>query len=67
MPKFEVDIIETLQKRVEVEADSMDDAVELVRDNYYDANDSEYILTADNSNVSVEFEEVNDGLQTTLC
>lgn len=58
MPKFEVDIIETLQKRVEVEAETMDDAIELVRDNYYDAMSDEYILTADNANVSVEFEEV---------
>lgn len=58
MPKFEVDIIETLQKRVEVEAETMDDAIELARDNYYDAMSDEYILTADNANVSVEFEEV---------
>ena len=32
MPKFEVDIIETLQMRVEVEAESLEDAVEQVRD-----------------------------------
>lgn len=58
MKKFEVDIIETLQKRVQVEAENMDDAIELVRDTYYDAVDEDYILTADNSNVSVDFEEV---------
>jgi len=58
MAIFEVDIIETLQKRVEVEAESMDDAIELVRDTYYAAEDSEYILTADNCNVSVDFVEV---------
>jgi len=55
MPKFEVDIIETLQMRVEVEADSLEDAVEKVRDDYYD---EVHILTADNSNVSADFEGV---------
>lgn len=55
MPKFEVDITETLQMRVEVEAETMDDAVELVRDGYYD---SEHVLSADNSNAEVEFEAV---------
>lgn len=55
MAKFEVDIIETLQMRVEVEAETLKDAVELVRDGYYD---EEYVLDADNSNVSAEFEGV---------
>ena len=55
MPKFEVDIIETLQMRVEVEANSLEDAIEQVRDDYYDG---EYILTADNSNISTDFEGV---------
>ena len=55
MPKFEVDIIETLQMRVEVEANSLEDAIEQVRDDYYD---EVHVLTADNSNVSVDFEEV---------
>ena len=59
MPKFEVDIIETLQMRVEVEADSLEDAVEQVRDEYYD---EVHILTADNSNVSVDFEGIDDEL-----
>ena len=54
MPGFEVDIIETLQMRVEVEADTLEDAIESVSDSYYD---EEYILTADNSNVSVDFVE----------
>lgn len=62
MPKFEVDIIETLQKRVEVEADNLEDAIELARDNYYDAEDDEYILTADNANVSVDFEGVENDI-----
>ena len=57
MPKFEVDIIETLQMRVEVEANSLEDAIEQVRDDYYDG---EYILTADNSNVSTDFEGVEE-------
>lgn len=55
MPKFEVDIIETLQMRVEVEAESLEDAVEQVRDGYYD---EVYVLDADNSNVSADFEGV---------
>lgn len=55
MPKFEVDIIETLQMRVEVEADSMEEAMEQVQTEYYD---EVHVLTADNSNVSVDFEEV---------
>lgn len=55
MPKFEVDIIETLQMRVEVEADSMKEAIEQVQAEYYD---EVHVLTADNSNVSVDFEGV---------
>lgn len=55
MTKFEVDIIETLQMRVEVEAESLEDAIDYVRDQYYD---EEYVLTADNSNVSTDFEGV---------
>lgn len=58
MGKFEVEITETLQKVVEVEADNSEDAVELVMDNYYHAEDSEYILTADNSNVQAQFKEI---------
>lgn len=57
MPSFEVDIIETLQMRVEVEADSLEDAIEKVRDDYYD---EVHILTADNSNVSVDFEGIEE-------
>lgn len=59
MSKFEVDIIETLQMRVEVEADSLEDAVERVRDEYYD---EVHVLTADNSNVSADFEGVENGV-----
>lgn len=59
MPKFEVDVIETLQMRVEVEADTLEDAVEQVRDEYYD---EAYILTADNSNVSVDFEGIDNDI-----
>ena len=55
MPKFEIDIIETLQLRVEVEADSKEEAVGQVQTEYYDGV---HVLTADNSNVSVDFEEV---------
>lgn len=60
MALFKVDIVETLQKQVEVEADTFDDALELVINNYYEAEDDDYILTADNSNVDVDFNEVKD-------
>lgn len=56
MGKFEVDIIETLQMRVEVEAESLEDAVDIVQDQYYD---EVHILTADNCNVSTDFEGVD--------
>ena len=62
MALFEVDIIETLQTRVEIEADTLEDAVELANERYYAAEDDDYILTADNANVSVEFEGVEDGV-----
>lgn len=59
MKIFEVDIIETLQMRVEVEAETLEDAVEQVRDEYYD---EVHILTADNCNVSADFEGIEDEL-----
>lgn len=55
MPKFNIDIIETLQMTVEIEDESLEDALAQVEDQYYDG---EYILTADNANVGVIFEEV---------
>lgn len=60
MSKFKVDVIETLQMRVEVEAKSLADAVEQVRDAYHDGT---YILDADNSDVSVDFQ----GLDENIC
>lgn len=55
MAQFEIDIIETLQRRVTVEAESAEEARELVEDLYYK---EEYLLDAENSNVSTEFTEV---------
>lgn len=55
MKTFEVDIIETLQTRVEIKANSLEEAVEKANDTYYEAENEDYILTADNSNVSAEF------------
>lgn len=54
---YKIDIIETLQMRVEIEADNPTEALELAHSRYYD---EEYILDADNSNVSTEFVEVED-------
>ncbi len=51
MKTYEVTITETLQKTVEVEANSRQDAERLVEKNW---NDSEYILDAD-SFVGVDF------------
>lgn len=59
MATFEVDIIETLQMRVEVEANSLDEAIDLVQEQYYN---EEHILTADNSNVSTDFEGVDNDI-----
>lgn len=52
MAKFEVDIIETLQKRVEVEADTLEDAVDIVQEQY---SNEEIVLYPDECNISTDF------------
>ncbi len=49
MPLFKIEITETLQKQVEVEAYSEEDAISKIRNQYYQANividESNYINT----------------------
>lgn len=49
MPVFKIEITETLQKQVEVEANSEEDAISRIRNQYYQANivldESNYIDT----------------------
>ena len=46
MKKYTVIITETLQKKFDVEAEDYSDAIEKVRDKYYQ-EDPDYILSAD--------------------
>ncbi|MDD6565043.1 MAG: DpnD/PcfM family protein, partial [Clostridiales bacterium] len=55
MKEFEVTITETLQKSVVVEADSKDDAIQMVEDMWKDAD---IILDSENF-VGVEYESDN--------
>jgi len=58
LPKlFEVTITETLKLTVEVEAESQQEAEQIVSDKWHDRHNSEYILSADNF-VDVEFNAV---------
>ena len=50
--EFDVTIVETLKMKVTVEAESMEDAMQLVGDKWYNGD---YVLDADNF-VGVEFE-----------
>lgn len=53
MNKFKVKIVETLQRVVEVEADSFDEAEEKVRDQYRNSN---IVLTSDDY-IGTEFKK----------
>ena len=55
--KYKVTITETLSKSVEVEADTPEEAQEIVEEKYYRAKEDEYILGAEDftgSNFNVE-------------
>lgn len=56
MKTFKIRITETLEKAVEIEADSKAEALAKAHDNYIKAED-EYILTADNC-TSVDLEVI---------
>lgn len=47
MKKYTVVIKEILEKEIEIEAESKEDAVEKVKGEYYEAKNPDYILTAD--------------------
>lgn len=52
--KYKIEIIETLKKIVEVEAETPQEARKIVRKRYYDAED-DYVLT-DANYIETEFE-----------
>jgi len=59
LKEYDVTIIETLKKTVTVEAESQDEAEQIVSDNWHN---SEYILDADDF-VSVEFESAEPTIE----
>lgn len=54
--KYQIEIEELLQKVVEVEADSLDEAIDIVEEKYHD---EEYVLDYENF-MGVEFREYKD-------
>ncbi|MDD2434594.1 MAG: DpnD/PcfM family protein [Bacilli bacterium] len=55
---YKVEITETLQKTVEIEAESLDEAIKIVKKCYYQC---EYILDYSNY-FNTEFDLINDNL-----
>lgn len=59
MKTYEVTLIETLEKKVIVKAESISEA-RFIADKNYHATDDEYILSADNSTVFFEIGDVEE-------
>lgn len=55
MKKFKVVIKEVLEKELEIEAETKEDAIKKVKTEYYDAKNPDYILTADDFTGETEF------------
>ena len=56
LSKFAIEITETASKTVIVEAETEEEAINKVRDAYYDAD---IVLDADNANIDAEFNNVS--------
>lgn len=57
MAKYQIEIVETLNRIVEVEADSSEEAIGQVEAEY---ENGEHVLSADDMTAPVEFNDITD-------